>query len=180
MKRLSWLLRRGTGRATGAAALLLLLACAAAVPLVLQPLHTELAQARRQLLLAEARRSPADEAPPSWEDEAERQLAAFHARLGAGATLPELLAVFHEAALAEGLVLQRADYRLSEEPQDRLARYRISLPIAGPYPGVRRFIARVLERMPAAALDQVAFERERIAEGRVEARLGFTLHLVKP
>lgn len=179
MKRLKWMLCQPAWRA-GALAALLLLAGLVAELAVLEPTRQQLAQARRQLVLvAQARETPAEDPELPWEEEARRQLDAFYAHLGGAEGLPGMLAALHQAAEAEGLVLQRADYRLVRDPQDRLMRYQIAVPVSGPYPGVRGFIARVLERMPAMALDQVAFERRQIAEGRVDARLRFTFHLVQ-
>jgi len=90
---------------------------------------------------------------------------------------PAWLRTVYAVAEREQLELAQGSYRLSEDRLLGLAQYRISLPVRGSYPQIRRFIAGVLDGIPALSLEDVAFQRERIGEGAVEAKIGLTLYL---
>lgn len=182
MSRLRWMLERVAGGRPGLLALLLLLLGLTAGVARLEALWQQLQQAREQLALAELRGSavPDGTVELPWEQAAAQRLEAFRAHFRTGQAIPELLAALHRAALAEGLALERADYRLIDEGAGPLMRYELVLPVSGPYPGLRRFIDRALAQLPVLALDQVSFERPTIAEARVQARLRFTFHLPRP
>lgn len=90
---------------------------------------------------------------------------------------PGWLRTVYAVAEREQLELLQGSYRLSDDRVLGLAQYRISLPVRGGYPQIRRFIAGVLDEIPALALEDVTFQREKIGDGAVEAKIGLTLHL---
>lgn len=63
------------------------------------------------------------------------------------------------AAQRSGLVLERADYSLGAATAGTLTRVEATLPLAGSYGGVRRFVAEVLNELPHAALESLQLER---------------------
>ncbi len=105
------------------------------------------------------------------------QLARFYAHFPAGASAPNWLERIHDAARAHRLDLMQGDYRLARSGQGQLARYQVTLPLQGSYPNIRGFLNAVLSEVPAASLDQVAFERQKIGEDAVRVTVRLTLYL---
>jgi len=91
--------------------------------------------------------------------------------------VPDLLSRLYAAAAETKLLLLRGEYGLFADSQTGLMRYRIALPMRGNYRQIREFIGAVLRDVPAVALDEVTFERSRIAEREVDAQVRFTLYL---
>jgi hypothetical protein len=111
--------------------------------------------------------------PPSGRG----QLSNFYAFFPLTANLPELLGRVHRSAQQHGLLLEKGEYKLGREPDFRLARYQVTLPVQGDYADVRGFVNDVLEAVPASALDELALKRETIDVPQLEARVRFTLFL---
>lgn len=82
-----------------------------------------------------------------------------------------------QAAEEEGLNLEQGDYRLIDESGAGRRRYQLTLPLSGPYPAIRSFLARSLNDDRALALNAVELRRETIEAGDLEANLRFTLYL---
>jgi hypothetical protein len=180
MRRVPGLLREADWRLPGALAGLVLGLCALFQIAVIGPLREEALQAGEASAQASARarmhramrQKLADEADPAG------QLQRFYGFFGDGRELPDALARLHNAASAYGIALDQGEYRLSQDGGGRLLRYQITLPVQGPYPNVRKFVARALRELPAASLDQMSFERARIGEHRIDARITLTLYMV--
>jgi hypothetical protein len=90
---------------------------------------------------------------------------------------PDWLRTLYGIAEREQLELAQGSYRLSDDRVLGLAQYRITLPVRGGYPQIRRFIAGALDAIPALSLEEVTFQREKIGDGAVEAKIGLALHL---
>lgn len=105
------------------------------------------------------------------------QLETFYAFFPAPETLPDWIGQVHNAALRSGLVLEKGDYQLQRPPGGRLARYQMQLPVKGSYPQLRAFIAEVLQKVPAAAIEDVLVKRETIGAPMLEARVRISLYL---
>lgn len=105
------------------------------------------------------------------------QLSNFYAFFPPTGAVPDLLGSIERAAQDNGLVLLKGEYRLTRDPQFRLTRYQVTLPLRGSYADVRGFVNDVLEDVPAAALEDLTLKREEIGEPDVEARVRFTLFL---
>ena len=90
---------------------------------------------------------------------------------------PQWLSTVYSMAEGEKLELLQGTYKLTEDPAFMLSHYRISLPVRGSYPQVRRFIARVLDAVPFASLEGITFQRESASTGAIEANVALTLHL---
>lgn len=101
----------------------------------------------------------------------------FYRLLPAKSSAPEWLRVIFSAARAQSLSLEQGDYRLKIEKSGRLAAYEIGLPVRGTYVQMRRFIAEVLDQIPAAALDEIVIKRETIGDPAIEASIRFTLFM---
>jgi Tfp pilus assembly protein PilO len=99
----------------------------------------------------------------------------FYAALPGADAIPGVLRDLEHAARARGLDFDEAQYQWSREAKGSLARYRITLPLSGGYRAVRGFLADVLGRHPALALDDIKLEREAIGGAQVEANVRLTL-----
>lgn len=105
------------------------------------------------------------------------QLGDFLAFFPPASSLSDMLARVQRAARDNGLTLPRGEYRLVREPGFSLARYQMVYPVQGSYAQVRGFVNDVLDTVPAAALEEMALERENVADTTLEARVRFTLFL---
>ncbi|MDD5330552.1 MAG: hypothetical protein PHX38_11130 [Sulfuricella sp.] len=104
------------------------------------------------------------------------QLAAFYEFFPDGDAMADTLDRLHVAAAQENLVLEQGEYRLAPESMGRLMRYDIVLPVKGPYPHLRRFIARALRENPSLALEGVSFNRQAAMTIGVDAQVRMTLY----
>ena len=102
-------------------------------------------------------------------------VAAFHAYLPAHDMIPDQLKELVNVAQANGVTLAKADYKAQAEPRGGFTRYQITLPIKADYAKVQAFILAALQALPTLTLDSVAFRREQIEAGEVEARVQFQL-----
>jgi Tfp pilus assembly protein PilO len=139
------------------------------------PLATELANLRAEADDLE-RRLQAGGASAAKGTPAE-QLATFYAFFPSPQSSPDWLGKINAAARAHGLVLRSGEYKLERGAGDKLARYQITLPVAGSYAQIRGFVGRVLADVPAAALEEITLRRESVSSPTVEARIRLTLYL---
>lgn len=109
----------------------------------------------------------------------EESLQRFYAYFPPLATASDWLERIYEVAEEGGLRLTRGEYRLVDERDAKLAKYQVTLPVHGSYAQVRAFLSRVLESVPAAALEEVAFRRDAIDSQGLDVRVRLTLHLGK-
>jgi hypothetical protein len=158
----------------GLAALGMLAIGFAFLVLVLQPLEARNAQIARKLARLERPQANGASAIP-----AAQQLAVFYQRLQADQSATGWLDRLHASAKLAGLEMRTAEYRMKDAGQ-RVVRYEIALPVAGSYPQIRGFLGNALNEIPALSLDQVSFSRQRANDGRIQADLRFTLHLLRP
>jgi len=113
-------------------------------------------------------------APPPTANE---NLAAFYAALGEQRHAEQQVKVLFDLAAKSQLVLEHGEYKTAYDKGARVATYQIILPVKGPYRNIWQFALQALVAMPFAALDEVGFRRDTIAEPAVDARLRFTLYL---
>ena len=105
------------------------------------------------------------------------QLAAFYAFFPTSDAQSDVLDRIFAAAAKENLALPQGEYQWARERMGLLVRYDITLPLKGPYPGLRRFMAQVLKETPSLSLDMVSFGRQTVSDIGVDAQVHFTLFL---
>jgi hypothetical protein len=105
------------------------------------------------------------------------QLATFYAFFPKDDAQSDVLDNIFAAAAKENLALPQGEYQWTRENTGKLIRYGITLPLKGPYPGVRRFMAQALKENPSLVLDSVNFGRQSVTDIGVDAQLHFTLLL---
>ncbi len=141
----------------------------------LRPAQKEGEQLRREHRAALVNLKAASDARPRSVAD---QISGFYASLpDAGKKQSETLAQLARIAQETGVNFAQGTYQLTRVDGTRLVRYEINLPVAGGYAQVRAFLAKTLNDMPYVALTQVGFERPRIADARIEARVKLVLYL---
>ena len=180
MNRLAWILRqRARAIAFWTGALLI------AVALVLHAVGVRPLEQMIEALQARQKSARDGQLDRLGEELARRdspraQLAGFYRHFANDDPLTDRLARVHAIASSLGLELKRADYRLNSQPERRLDRYQMIVPIQGSYPKVRAFVTTVLRELPTMSLEQLQFQRKDVGEGDVETQISFTFYLAKP
>jgi hypothetical protein len=136
----------------------------------LQRVRAKAAAAQERLRTAAARAPLADESPAG-------QLRAFYAMFPPHTNASESLSHMFAAARESSLQLSRGEYAIVTDRQTGLVLLRMTLPVRGGYTQVREFVAASLKAVPALALDELTFERPKISETQVQARVRLTLYL---
>lgn len=110
------------------------------------------------------------------EDLAET-LRQFAAAFPAEGEVAGLLKQLYGLGERSGLRLTQGEYRYVAADALGMVQYRVTLPVNGRYPNIRQFIGAALAEVPWAAVTQVHLQRERVGDGRIDARIELTLHL---
>lgn len=162
----------------GLLGLAMLLAAAMAYPTYVRPAQDEQAALELQVkkAAAEAERLAALD-PSEVEYSPAEQLYMFYKGFPSESSTPEWLEKIYALAKKTELQLDSGEYTLQRAQVGRVNQYRITFPIKGAYPNIRRFITDTLATAPAIALDSIRFKREKVEDGSVEARVVFILHL---
>jgi Tfp pilus assembly protein PilO len=105
------------------------------------------------------------------------QLVTYYKFFPSQTTAPAWLDKIYKAALDQNLRLERADYRPTRDKAGKLIRYQITMPVKGSYLQLRKFLATVLTDVPIASLDHISFERQKIGDELIEAKVKLTLYL---
>lgn len=106
-----------------------------------------------------------------------QKLAAFYTEFPASEEVPDILSQVYAIATEQQLALELGEYSLNKVQGARLDQLRITLPLKGAYPQVRRFMAEVLVQHPFMALQNVSLRREKVGEDAVTGRIVFVLFL---
>jgi hypothetical protein len=109
----------------------------------------------------------------------EDPLTRFYRTFPATGTAVSSLGQIYGHARARGLALERGEYRLVDDRAGRLIAYQADLPVRGSYVQIREFLGAVLADLPFAALEEVAFERRRISDATIEAKVRLTLYVAR-
>lgn len=108
---------------------------------------------------------------------ADQNLAAFYDVLGEQRYAEQQVKVLFGLAAKANFVLSQGEYKSAYDKASRVSTYQIVLPVRGPYAAIWQFTLQALRAMPFAALDEVSFRRDAIADPAVEARIRLTLYL---
>jgi len=161
------------GWAGGLAAGLLVLAGLELATVTL-PAQREAGELREQL--RRVQESPRDRREIARREDSSpsAQLAAFERFFPEAGDMNRILRELHAAADKEQLLLERGEYKLSEEAGLPLLRYQVTLPVKGSYPSIRSFTRRVLQDMPTLSLDSIALQRPNVGDPVIEAQIRFS------
>ena len=102
-------------------------------------------------------------------------VAAFFDHLPAHDTIPDQLKELVRVAQQNNIHLAKAEYKPERDGNAGFLRYRITLPVTADFANVQSFLITALQTLPTLTLESVAFKREQIEAGEVEARIQFVL-----
>lgn len=139
--------------------------------------HNE--QLERQLAEASTKMQVAGQAATNRQMTPTEQLLAFYQTFPKGVTIPDWLGKIYAIADEQKLDLEIGEYSLVNDKSSHLEQFRITFPVKGAYPQIRKFIGAALATAPALALDSISLKRDKVGDGLVEARIVFLLYLEK-
>lgn len=91
--------------------------------------------------------------------------------------MPQLLEKIYQAAHSEQLQLKQGNYKYTIDKTEKIGTYQIILPVKGSYVAIRKFIAKALNTVPSAALDEVSFKRSTVGDTELDAKIMFTVFM---
>lgn len=107
----------------------------------------------------------------------EAQLALFYQKFpdegNASLWMGKLVAL----AASRGINLNDGEYKATRDKVGKLVRFQMTLPVNGKYPQIRKFLSDLQDTLPAVALENVQFERQKVADPNVEATIKLVLYL---
>jgi len=177
MRRLLWQLRRARRFFAWPTLMAIVLLAASAVAYVERGLPARMQLAELVDDAERIRRAVGLANAPDKVLSPDEQLAAFYAFFPASDAVSDVLERVFAAAAKENLALPQGEYRLVKERTEKLIRYDVTLPLKGPYPGLRRFMAQALKENPSLSLDAVSFNRQTVSDIGVDAQVRFTLYV---
>ncbi|MHC8314931.1 GspMb/PilO family protein [Pseudomonas sp. LB3P31] len=136
----------------------------------LQQLHQQTREAGEYLAKVEEGSVAAPVVP-------QRQLDDFRSKLPSQPQATIAIDKIYALAAQERITLARGEYALGIDPKTHLARYQILLPVRGSYPQLRRFLHALLGQLPAVVVEDVEFQRKKIADTDLTGRIRMTLYL---
>lgn len=137
--------------------------------------RSRMAQERRAEQAARVQAGGGAKPPQTRADQLKTFYGAFPTEIAAADALQSI----YDAANQNGVALPHGEYSMAVDHSSRLARYNITLPVLGSYEQIRGFIAAALAAVPALALEHVDFQRQKIGDSQLEAKLRMTLFLTR-
>jgi Tfp pilus assembly protein PilO len=135
----------------------------------LDDLRQQIAKVREQ------RAAPADSAPTAPAD----KLAAFYGFFPGSTDLPDLLQKVFAAAKGQGLQLEHGEYRVLKDNAGGLTQFQLTLPVRGTYPQIRKFVDGALTEVSTLSLDSIQFDRQKVGDAIVDAKVKLIVYLGK-
>lgn len=151
---------------------------AASVPLffsAIRPMQSEQEQMRLSLNsdYDQLRKSKAERTP----DTPVEQLAEFYDFFPSEKESPHWLGLMVEIANKNKLTLNHGEYTLAKDSVGQLRRYKITLPVTGNYPQIRKYLAMLVAQEPFMSLENVQFERKDVDELELQAKIVLVLYM---
>ena len=107
----------------------------------------------------------------------EQQLSEFYRIFPGEKSSPHWLEKLLAVAENHGLSLDQGEYIAAPDKTTKLVRFQITLPVKGEYLKIRKFLAALPTELPIMALENVQFQRQKIADPVVEAKIRLVLYL---
>lgn len=143
----------------------------------IQPVQARLEAAHRSAISLHERMERAATALQGSQLTPAEQLAEFYRAFPAEKSSPQWLDRIAATAQSSGLSLDYGEYKATRDKSGKLVRYQMLLPLKGGYPQIRQFLAALPAEAPVVALESVQFERQKVADPVVEARVKLVLYL---
>jgi len=139
-----------------------------------QPGQARLQQLRAEISRLEDRSAPAvSDAPATRRD----RLDAFYGFFPPAGHTAEPLGRIFAVASKQGLALEQGEYRLLRQSAAGLDQFQLTFPLKGTYPQVRRFVAAARAAVPNLSLDSIQFERGKVGDTVVNAKVTFVMYV---
>lgn len=90
--------------------------------------------------------------------------------------VPWLKKVF-DLANEQGIRLDEGEYKLVRDKVGKLARFQMTLPVRSGYPQIRKYLNSLRATIPIVALEHLQFERQKVSDPTVEAKLRMALYV---
>jgi hypothetical protein len=141
----------------------------------LYPEQRRLDDLRQEIAKARSERSARSDAegPKTPMD----RLAAFYGAFPRPNDLPDLLQKVFAAAKRQTLNLEQGEYRVIRNNAGGLTQFQLTLPVRGSYPQIRKFVDRALIDVPTLSLDSIQFERQKVGDVSVDAKVKLIVYL---
>lgn len=111
------------------------------------------------------------------ERPAAEQLAEFYRAFPDERRAPDWLGKIAATARSCGLSLDQGAYKPTRDKVGHLTRLQMTLPLRGEYRQIRQFLARTRQTLPIVSLEQVQFERQKVGDPLVDAKIRLVLYL---
>jgi hypothetical protein len=106
-------------------------------------------------------------------------LKAFYDSFPKESNAADALQQIYDAAKQNGIELPHGAYTMELDGKAGLVRYRITFPVTGSYQNIRGFINAALAALPTLALEHVDFQRQKVGDPLLEAKIRLSLLLLK-
>jgi len=178
-ERLRWQARRSLRRLgwPGILALGVLAACPAWYFSAMIPAQERLQSAQANARSLHERIARSATAMGMNQRTAEEQLTEFYRIFPGEKSSPQWLEKLLAVAETHGLSLDQGEYAAAPDKATKLVRFQITLPVKGEYLKIREFLAALPAELPVIALESVQFQRQKIADPVVEAKIRLVLYL---
>jgi Tfp pilus assembly protein PilO len=107
----------------------------------------------------------------------DEQLAAFYQVFPSEHEATDWIGKIAAIAERDGLSLQQAEYKADRDKAGKLTRLQMNLPLKGEYETLRKFLSDLHAEIPIVSLEQVQFERQKIGDPMVDAKLRLVIFL---
>lgn len=158
---------------SGGLGLALLGAAAILAYTLILPVRQDAAALRGEIQKLNADLQHAPASPPA--NSARQQLDAFIAALPSQNAINNALNELHSLATQHQLALKDSAYRPVPNASAAMRQLRISLKCEGSYTDLRHFLRAATLHLPALAVEQLSFSRQKISDTRLEAVVEFSL-----
>lgn len=105
------------------------------------------------------------------------QLARFYAIFPKEKDLVPWLKKVFDLAQAQDIHLDEGEYKLVHDKVGKLSRFQMTLPVKSQYPQIRRYLNSLRAEVPVVALEHLQFERQKVSDPEVEAKLRLALYV---
>ena len=139
--------------------------------------HSRLDQLTQEVVVEQKRLDMSRLTPEGDAQSSGAQLHAFYKFFPPRQKAPNLFKAIYGAAHDESISLAQGEYKYSLGKAGRVGVYEVNLPVKGSYIQIRKFIVKVLNSVPSAALEEVSFKRETVGKADLEAKIRFSIYL---
>jgi len=171
-----WSSRLGWPGAIGGAGLAM---CLALYFSAVQPARQRLDTARHSVDSLQRQIAQAGQTSNDSARSLDEQLAAFYQVFPGEHEATDWIGQIAAIAQRDGLGLQQAEYKVEHDKTGKLVRFQMSLPLKGEYQAIRSFLSDLRAEIPIVSLEQVQFERQKVGDPLVDAKVRLVIFLGK-